>query len=547
MQKDVIYIDVDDDITAVIGKVKAAEHKIIALVPPARVSMLQSAVNLRLLKKAAEEQGKKLVIVSNNQQLGNLAGMSGIPVAKTLQSKPELAQIDALDVDGEDVIDGSSLSIGEHAVQAASGQDDDISDQMLAQVDQTITSAEAESPTKATGVKRSKKKKDNIPNFNKFRKRLFIFGALGVVLIGFLIWAIWFAPRAAITVDMQTNSESISQRVTLGESLTTSASANTIKAVVKQIDEDISGSADATGTKDVGEKATGTVTISNSSDSDSILVPAGTTVTSSSGKTYITNTAVTVPGATVSGGAILAGSASVGVTASKSGASYNAASGSASTSVGLPAEFTSATSGGTDKVVKVAKESDITSARESAQNSIDKDALAKQVVADLNGDYVIITDSVTIDTSDLKSDVTAGNEASSGKVTVSGKVTATVYAVQKTELEAYLNDVLDSKLTSADTQRVYDTGVNDASFTNVDKADKGISAGLSATGSIGPLLTDEQIKTIAAGKRYGEVQSELKEIQGVKSVSIDFSTFWVRTVPKDHDKITVEFKVDDQN
>jgi hypothetical protein len=249
----------------------------------------------------------------------------------------------------------------------------------------------------------------------------------------------------------------------------------------------------------------------------------------------------------VSGGAILAGSASVGVTASKSGASYNAASGSASTSVGLPAEFTSATSGGTDKVVKVAKESDITSARESAQNSIDKDALAKQVVADLNGDYVIITDSVTIDTSDLKSDVTAGNEASSGKVTVSGKVTATVYAVQKTELEAYINDVLESKLTSADTQRVYDTGVNDASFTNVDKADKGISAGLSATGSIGPLLTDEQIKTIAAGKRYGEVQSELKEIQGVKSVSIDFSTFWVRTVPKDHDKITVEFKVDDQN
>ena len=69
MRKDVIYIDVDDDITAVIGKVKAAKHSIVALVPPARVSMLQSAVNLRLLKKAAERDDKKLVLVSNNQQL----------------------------------------------------------------------------------------------------------------------------------------------------------------------------------------------------------------------------------------------------------------------------------------------------------------------------------------------------------------------------------------------------------------------------------------------------------------------------------------------
>ena len=30
MQKDVIYIDVEDDITAIIGKIKAAEHEIVA-------------------------------------------------------------------------------------------------------------------------------------------------------------------------------------------------------------------------------------------------------------------------------------------------------------------------------------------------------------------------------------------------------------------------------------------------------------------------------------------------------------------------------------
>jgi len=50
MNKDVIYIDVEDDITAIIGKIKASSEKIVALVPPKRVGVLQSAVNLRLLR-----------------------------------------------------------------------------------------------------------------------------------------------------------------------------------------------------------------------------------------------------------------------------------------------------------------------------------------------------------------------------------------------------------------------------------------------------------------------------------------------------------------
>ena len=49
MNKDVIYIDVEDDITAIVGKVKASKERIIALVPPKRVGVLRSAVNMRLI------------------------------------------------------------------------------------------------------------------------------------------------------------------------------------------------------------------------------------------------------------------------------------------------------------------------------------------------------------------------------------------------------------------------------------------------------------------------------------------------------------------
>lgn len=61
MNKDVVYIDVEDDITAIIGKVKSSKEKIVALVPPKRISVLQSAVNLRLLQRAATQSSKRIV------------------------------------------------------------------------------------------------------------------------------------------------------------------------------------------------------------------------------------------------------------------------------------------------------------------------------------------------------------------------------------------------------------------------------------------------------------------------------------------------------
>ncbi|NCU39258.1 hypothetical protein EOL96_09650, partial [Candidatus Saccharibacteria bacterium] len=63
-QKDVVYIDVEDDITAIIGKLKSSKHSIVALVPPKRTSVLQSAVNLRLLARSAEQHNKRLVLIT---------------------------------------------------------------------------------------------------------------------------------------------------------------------------------------------------------------------------------------------------------------------------------------------------------------------------------------------------------------------------------------------------------------------------------------------------------------------------------------------------
>ena len=183
MQKDVIYIDVDDDITAIIGKVKDSQEKIVALVPPKRIGAIQSAVNLKLVHRAAEQVDKRLVIISNNAALMALAGSAGIPVAKNLQSKPEMAEIPALEVDdGEDIIDGSSLS---NTPDSSVGVSDDTSSNIVSSEKIKASKKPAVGAAGALGaVAVAAKDKVKIPDFDSFRKKLFIGIVAAVLLIG---------------------------------------------------------------------------------------------------------------------------------------------------------------------------------------------------------------------------------------------------------------------------------------------------------------------------------------------------------------------------
>src|SRR3982750_3848561 len=88
--KDVIYIDVDDEITGIIDKIENSPQKVVALVLPKRAASLQSIVNMKLLARSAGTAGKNTVLITSEQALLPLAGAAGLHVAKNLQSKPEV-------------------------------------------------------------------------------------------------------------------------------------------------------------------------------------------------------------------------------------------------------------------------------------------------------------------------------------------------------------------------------------------------------------------------------------------------------------------------
>ncbi len=125
-----IYIDTDDDVTSIVGKIKAAKETVVALVPPKRIGVLQSAVNLKLLQRAAKLAHKRLSIVTLDKALTNLASGLTIPVAKNINAQARLLEVDNVDDDDDDIIDGRNEAIGrlDDVARESAGErmDDDI-------------------------------------------------------------------------------------------------------------------------------------------------------------------------------------------------------------------------------------------------------------------------------------------------------------------------------------------------------------------------------------------------------------------------------------
>ena len=540
MNKDVIYIDIEDDITTIIGKIKASKQRIIALVPPRRTGILQSAVNIRLLARAAKSADKTIVIITNDSVLAGLAATAKIPVAKTLQSKPEIAEIPALKVDDEsDVIDGGKLSVGDMAEAAKKSSSDND-----AAIDSTIAAANEKESKGLTSLK-NMVKKPKVPNFSAFRKKFLLIGG-GVLLFGvFLVWAIWFAPHATVIISAKTTSMTVSDTVSLSENAATNAKSNIIKSIKKEIAKEVSVEFSATGKKNVGEKTTGVVVFKNSSSS-SVTIAAGT-VLKNSGLSYTLNSSVNVPGATLDWscpGYKCAGSASGAITASEGGAQYNAATGSMSISVDdISASLRSATSGGTDKTATVVTASDI----EAAKNKLsDKkiEGLKEQLIASFGNSVKTITESYAENRSDPSSSVAVDGEAT-GAVTLKSTITANMLAVDKNELKNFIESKLKDEISGKKAQRIYDNGVEKAAFSQFANARNAQTVRLTANGKVGPDIKEESVKDQAKGKSYGEVQSAIESINGVEDVDVKFSPFWVKSVPKDINKINVEFKIKD--
>jgi hypothetical protein len=544
MNKDIIYIDVEDDITAIIGKVKQSSQKIVALVPPKRIGVLQSAVNLRLLNRTATQNGKHLVLITHNAALSALAAAAKIPVAKNLQSKPEIGVVAPEEADtDEDIIDGSQLPVGELARTAdRSAAFSSVSPAVDAAVREIAAEEAAATPARTRAVR--PKSGVKVPNFDMFRKKLLLLAGGGVLLIVFLVWAVFFAPHATVVIAARTIDTPVNARVTLDPAATTSLQEGKLKTVTKQIRKDQTVDFTATGKKEVGTKATGSMKLTRTTPSATpLVVPAGTEFMAA-GLTFVSTQSATLTSQLTSSG-FDPGSATVPVQATDIGDDYNLSARSYSSSEdGISARGTDM-AGGTQKTITVVSSEDIQKATDQLAEQ-KTDDIKRELTKQFDGTVVVIDQSFKIDQATPTSAPALDQESTDGKAKLTSSITYSLSAAPKSEIKQYLTDYFKAQLKGKEDQRVYEDGSNAAKFSNIANGENGaFGANLVANAKIGPKINDEEVKTQAAGKRYGDIQASLEAIQGVESVDVKYSPFWVTVAPNDTKRISVEFKLND--
>lgn len=527
--KDTIYIDVDDEITAIIEKVKDSSSKIVALVLPKRAAALQSIVNMKLLHRAAKDADKNVVLITTEAGLLPLAGAVGMYVAKSLQSKPE---IPAGPQTGPDVDEDVA-------------ELDDASDEPLSTTNKDDTvELDDEEPLPEPAAKPKKKKSGKspkIPNFEKFRSKLFIGGAVLVLLIGlfYMMGFVW--PSATITIttdteDLSTNTNFVASTVATAVSVDDKV----VPATKVEAKKEDSEKAPATGEKDVGDKATGSVSL-RAQQCGTLEPPAavnaGSTVTAK-GQSFITESAVGFAFENIEGGCINYSGTATNITAKASGTQYNVGSANFVVAGRSNVSGPGSASGGTSKIVKVVSQQDVDNAKGKLDTG--EDAITAELVTKLT-EQGLTPIKESLQKTNEKTDVNPGVGAEASEVTVSYSVTYTMLGVKADDLTQVVAASVQSDI-DPERQQVQDAGLDQASYKVKSEKDGKADITISTIVAIGPKIDTDKLKAEIAGKKKGETEEIVRQIRGVNEVSIDYSPFWVNKTPTKANKVTIEFQ-----
>jgi len=569
MQDSALYLEADEDITSAIDKLAKAPGAAVQIVVPKRSTMLQSIINLKLLKKAAATHHKELVLVTGDKIATELASRVGLAVAPSLGAKAVLATAEtpaALKATEEVIEAGDPAPPPPEtppAKPAASGRPPllrhrELTDQPALKPPPPVPPApeanigpDPETAVPATPAGAAAKL-PKVPNFNLFQSRLKWLGLVIILIGGYWAFMAVFT-SAKITLYASGTQTSVDTSFAVDTSAQQSNNANAVLAGrTITASKDLSGPFTPTGQQDVGTKATGTITISNCYSTTPQLLVSGTRFQAADGNVFTSDSDVTVPGGQGSGffgqGCTTPGTATVSVTASANGSQYNESSG-AYNIPGLPqSEQTgpdsitakgAQMSGGTTRTVTVVAQSDVDSAK-TALVAKDSGNEASELKAALPGGYTAISASESTAISAITPSPAVGQQASTAALQL--KITYTVLAVKTSDYQVFVH-AAEQKQIGAGNQ-IYDDGLGSAQLTATGQDASGRPTfHFNATTYSGAKLDTTQIATQLKGKRYGDAATVASGLPGVQQATISIWPAWASNLPSSTAKIKVVIKI----
>lgn len=309
-KRKVIYIEIDDEVTSVYDRLQSLPAKEVYIVVPKRAALLQSVVNLKILRRKADDLGKTIGLITNDQNGIHLAQQAKIPVFTRLsETKKDAVQKvttppPAPSIASKKPLSAVSNDIESDLPQRLTAKKISIFDVLksLRGKTQSVKVPFLMKKKSITMPSRLKKQSAALPKpafslLTPNRKALVTLVISSVVILAAISYVA--LPSATISITPRANVIEQSVNITLADSAQNAAELSTHPARTIATDPirktvSIAIIYDATGTNFRGTNATGTVMIYNESANDWPLL-SQTRIQTGDGLVFRIPQAVTVP------------------------------------------------------------------------------------------------------------------------------------------------------------------------------------------------------------------------------------------------------------
>ncbi len=552
-----IYINPEDDINTVIDKVAEQEENEVALVVPSGAHILQNIVDAYLLRDATTTGEKSVTIVTNDVMGRVFAERAGITVENPQPGEGDFfiseASAKMADIVPQKKKSSSKKSSKPTTKKKKKGSS---SKKETAKKVKKSDKKEAkfirsyrESRAKSNGFNeiKNRRKNNKDKNFNKFFKLSTPKMLIGVLVIAFLLAGFVFGkvlPKADILIHPVRQTASFNVEILVDkEAVGVDIEKGVIPGEVFTAEKNATQEFSSTGLEDVKRKARGKIVIFNNySSSPQIFIPSR--FQSDDGKIFWTTKNIKVPGAVVEGGQTTPGSVEIEVIADEAGEEYNikptnfrmpALKGTERYD-GIYAVSESSMEGGLTGQAVVVSEEDLNNAFETLKIKIAPDL--KKFKEGLPDGLVLWDETYNEEVAEKIADREVGEPAEN--FTASVKMVARAVTFKEEHLEKLLNEEINSRLSEDQIIMPKSKEITFLKPPVVDYQRGNISVTLHIKVDVIKNIDTSAFRGAILKKNKEEIKQILPSFKGIERVEIKFWPFWVKSVPKNSDRVNVQ-------
>lgn len=410
------------------------------------------------------------------------------------------------------------------------------------------------------GYSRTHSRLIKTPKF--FKKGVFLLFLMILVLGG--IFAYVSLPMATVEIWPETEVLSFSESIEINtETTEPDFSSKVFPGIIFEDEIEVSQDFPSSGRAQKTERAKGIIRVFNAHSQSPQILVANTRFVSADGKLFRLLQSSTIPGGSLDErGKLEPGFLDVEVQAAEAGKDYNIGSSTFSIPGFLGTDkyttfygkSSDSMTGGFQGEAPQVTQADLDEARNAVMAMLSEEGV-QSLSSKIPSGFVILDDAISQVIVDESSNEFAGEEEENFKLRI--KASVKVLAFRKADLEDFARNLINIEITPGLTQESVFGPENfwlqksiqteslmlDYSFDSIDWEENKMAIGLNFEAKIYPEINEGFARMAFAGKSEQEVNILVSSQQFVNNVQIGLWPFWVKSVPRNEDKIRINLNI----